>query len=511
MNGEEAIKPFLEMRGIVKQFPGVLALNRVDFDLRPGEVHVLLGENGAGKSTLIKILSGVHTADEGEILLDGRPVHIRTPHDAKALGISTIFQEFTLVPDMSVAENIFLGRFPSLPGAAGFVDWKRMREESAALLRSLNVEVDPRTPVRQLGVAKQQMVEIAKALSMQARIIVMDEPTAALASAEIEQLFRTIRELKARGVAVIYISHRLEEVRHIGDRATVLRDGEKIGTVPLATTSIDDLIRMMVGRELKEKFPKVEVPRGEEILRVEHLSRPGVLHDISFNLFRGEILGIAGLVGAGRTELARAIFGADPISGGRVLVKGQPVQITSPRDAIRHGLALLPEDRKRHGLVLGMTVAGNITITMLDQFTRAGVMDLRKERSLAQQFVERIRIATPSLDREVRYLSGGNQQKVVVAKWVGAQADIFLFDEPTRGIDVGAKVEVYHLMNELVQKGAGVIMISSELPEILGMSDRILVMRAGRICGMFHRSEATPERILDAAISGEPVYACMEA
>ena len=511
MNGEEAIKPFLEMRGIVKQFPGVLALNRVDFDLRPGEVHVLLGENGAGKSTLIKILSGVHTADEGEILLDGRPVHIRTPHDAKALGISTIFQEFTLVPDMSVAENIFLGRFPSLPGAAGFVDWKRMREESAALLRSLNVEVDPRTPVRQLGVAKQQMVEIAKALSMQARIIVMDEPTAALASAEIEQLFRTIRELKARGVAVIYISHRLEEVRHIGDRATVLRDGEKIGTVPLATTSIDELIRMMVGRELKEKFPKVEVPRGEEILRVEHLSRPGVLHDISFNLFRGEILGIAGLVGAGRTELARAIFGADPISEGRILVKGQPVQISSPRDAIRHGLALLPEDRKRHGLVLGMTVTGNITITMLDQFTRAGVMDLRKERSLAQQFVERIRIATPSLDREVRYLSGGNQQKVVVAKWVGAQADIFLFDEPTRGIDVGAKVEVYHLMNELVQKGAGVIMISSELPEILGMSDRILVMRAGRICGMFHRSEATPERILDAAISGEPVYACMEA
>ncbi len=496
--------PLLELRGIVKRFPGVLALNGVNFTVQAGEVHVLLGENGAGKSTLIKILSGVYLPDAGDILCDGRPVAIRNPRDAQTVGISTIYQELNLVPDMTVAENIFLGREPMRVRRLGIVDRKELVRQARKLLAALNLQIDPQAVVKRLGIAQQQMVEIAKALSISSRVIVMDEPTAVLTAHEIDQLFAAIAALKQRGVAIVYISHRLDEVKTLGDRATVLRDGAWVSTVRVADTSIDQLIRMMVGRDLKDKFPKLPIAPGEEILRVEHLTRTGVLHDISLHVRRGEVLGIAGLVGAGRTELARAIFGADAFDGGRILLHGQPVEITSPADAIRNGIALVPEDRKRQGILAHLSIKHNITLSALGNFSRTGFINLRREHSHAEEYAAAMRIASPDLERWVHYLSGGNQQKVVIAKWLSSQADIFLFDEPTRGIDVAAKVEVYQLMGELLKRGAGIVMISSELPEILGMSDRIVVMRGGRVCGEFLRSEATQENILDRALRGAP-------
>jgi ribose transport system ATP-binding protein len=498
------LQPFLEMRGIVKRFPGVLALNGVDLTVYAGEVHVLLGENGAGKSTLIKILSGVFPPDSGTILFQGRPVTIRNPHDAQLLGVSTIYQELNLVPDMTVAENIFLGREPMLLRRFGLVDHKLLVRQARELLASLTLQIDPQAVVKRLGIAQQQMVEIAKALSLNSRLIVMDEPTAVLTAHEIDQLFSAIAELKQRGVAIVYISHRLDEVKTLGDRATVLRDGTWVDTVRVADTSIDQLIRMMVGRDLMEKFPKIQVALGDEVLRVEQLSRKGVLHDISFHLRRGEILGIAGLVGAGRTEMARAIFGADPFDAGQVLMHGQPVDIKSPAHAIHKGIALVPEDRKRHGILAHLSIKHNITLSALGAFSRGGFINRQQEHTHAQDYAASMRIAAPDIERWVHYLSGGNQQKVVIAKWLSSQADIFLFDEPTRGIDVAAKVEVYQLMNELLKRGSAIIMISSELPEILGMSDRILVMRGGRICGEFLRAEATEENILDRALRGAP-------
>jgi len=497
-----AEQPFLEMRGIVKRFPGVLALNDVTITVRAGEVHVLIGENGAGKSTLIKILSGVYPPDGGTILFDGLPVAIRNPHDAQMLGISTIYQELNLVPDMTVAENIFLGREPMLLRRLGVVDRKKLDRQARELLAALNLQIDPRASVRSLGIAQQQMVEIAKALSLNARLIVMDEPTAVLTAHEIDQLFAAIAALKARRVAIIYISHRLDELKTLGDRATVLRDGAWVGTVQVADASVDQLIRMMVGRDLTEKFPKIQIEPGDEVLRVENLSRQGVLHDISFQLRRGEILGIAGLVGAGRTELARAVFGADRFDAGQILLHGRKVDIASPAHAIRKGIALVPEDRKRQGILAHLSIKHNITLTALRDFSRGGFIDMRREHAHAQDYAASMRIAAPDLERWVHYLSGGNQQKVVIAKWLSSRADIFLFDEPTRGIDVAAKVEVYQLMNELLKRGAAIVMISSELPEILGMSDRILVMRGGRICGEFTRAEATEENILDRALRG---------
>ncbi len=497
-------RPFLEMRGIVKQFPGVRALDGVSLDVRAGEVHVLLGENGAGKSTLIRVLSGVYAPDSGEIHVDGRRVRIRHPHDAQALGISTIHQELNLAPDLSAAENIFLGREPMLGRVLGVVDRRALMRRTRQILASLDLHVPPDAKVKDLGVAEQQMVEIAKALSLESRLYVMDEPTSALTSREIDRLFVTIRELKRRGVAIVYISHRLDEVKALGDRATILRDGALVGTVAVAETPIDELIRLMVGRDLKDKFPKASVEAGEDALRVEHLTRAGVLHDVSFHVRRGEILGLAGLVGAKRTETARAIFGADPLDGGRILVHGTPVAIESPRDAIRHRMALIPEDRKRQGILASMSVRENITLSSLPRFARAGVVDFGRERAHAREYATSLRVATPDLEQQAVYLSGGNQQKVVIAKWLSTNADVFLFDEPTRGIDVGAKVEVYQLMGDLVRRGAAILMISSELPEILGMSDRILVMRDGRIVGEFDRRDATEERILACALRGAP-------
>jgi len=498
----EENRPVVEMRQIVKRFPGVLALNCVDLNVRRGEVHVLLGENGAGKSTLIKVLSGVYAPDAGEIIFEGQPVRIRHPHDAQRLGVSTIYQEFNLVPEMSVAENIFLGREPMLSQRLGIVDRGRLLRQAREVLATFDLDVDAAATVKRLGVAQQQMVEIAKALALKAKVIVMDEPTAVLTAHEIDRLFKTVQDFKARGTSIIYISHRLEEVKLIGDRATILRDGAVIGTVAIASTPISELIRMMVGRDLKDKFPKPVVEPGEEVLRVENLARKGVLHDISFRLRRGEILGVAGLVGSKRTEMARAVFGADKVDSGEVVVRAKRSEIKSPSSAVRAGLALVPEDRKRQGILASMSVKQNITLSMLARFSRQGVLCLKREKKVAGEYASLLRISVPSLERWAMYLSGGNQQKVVIAKWLGTEAEVFLFDEPTRGIDVGAKVEVYQLMGELVKRGAAILLISSELPEILGMSDRILVMRQGQIAGEFSRQEATEEAILNCALGG---------
>ncbi len=490
--------PLLEMRSIRKTFPGVVALDDIDLDLNSGEVHVLLGENGAGKSTLVKVLSGAYQKTSGRIVLNGTETIIRNPRNAQELGIGIIYQELNLVPQLSAAENIFLGREHTL--RFGLLDRAMMVRDSQKLLMELGVDVDVRCPVRELGIAQQQMVEVVKALSLEARILIMDEPTSALSEHEISELFITIRRLKEKGVAIIYISHRLEELFEIGDRVTVLRDGRTIGTKLISNVQKSDLIAMMVNRELKSHFPKEKAKRGREILRVQGLTRKGVLHGISFSLHQGEILGIAGLLGSGRTELARALFGVDTIDTGTVYVNGVRQRITSPRRAIDLGMGLLTEDRKSQGLVMTLPVRDNICLASIERFSRYGFIDIGRERRAATRYSQSLRIKTPSLDQQVLYLSGGNQQKVVLSKWLCREAEILIFDEPTRGIDVGAKVEIYKLMNRLVAEGAGILMISSELLEILGMSDRILVMNQGRISGEFDAAEATQEKILQCAL-----------
>ena len=491
----------LRMEGIVKEFPGVRALEGVDFDLGAGEVHVLLGENGAGKSTLIKILAGVHQKDEGRILLDGQEVEITSPRRARELGVRTIYQELHLVPQLSVAENIFLGEEPV--GASRLIDQKTMVDVSGGLLRDLGRELDPRAPVEELSVADRQMVEIAKAIRARCRVMVMDEPTSSLDQEEVRALFAVIGRLREQGVGVIYISHRLEEVGAIGDRVSILRDGRHVHSGPVRDLTMEDMIRYMVGRELAAKFPWVPREAGEEVLRVEGLGKDGVFRDVSFSLRRGEILGLAGLVGAGRTELARALLGVDRADQGHIVLGGHRLRPRSPRETIHRGLGLLPEDRKNQGVILLLSVAANITLVTLWRLVRRLFLDRRREAALPHEYAGRLNIVTPRLDRQVRFLSGGNQQKVVLAKWLCSGAEVLIFDEPTRGIDVGAKYEVHRLMVELAQGGAGVLMISSELPEVLGMSDRIVVMREGRIAAEFSRAEATQEKILRAAMLGE--------
>jgi ribose transport system ATP-binding protein len=487
----------VEMKGIRKEFPGVVALDNVGFNLRKGEVHALVGENGAGKSTLIKILAGAHQADHGDVYVNGQKVNILSPRHAQELGISVIYQEFNLIPYLSVAENIFLGR-ESMSGRY-FINNRDNRARAREVLDRLELDVDVDETVAELGVAQRQMVEVAKALSMQANIIVMDEPTSALGNREIEQLFKTIEKMKAQGISVIYISHRLEELWQIADRVTVLRDGQYIATTDIDKLDKEQLIKQMVGRDLTEQFPERNVRIGEEMLRVENLSKAGVLKDVSFRVRRGEVVGFAGLVGSGRTELMRCLFGADRFDTGKIYLNNQEVQIKSPRDAIGHGIGFITEDRQGQGLMLVRPVKENITITALDQVIKKLFIDYEEETNVAGDMVERLRIRTPGLEQEVRYLSGGNQQKVVIAKWLLEKARILIFDEPTRGIDVGAKKEVYSLINELVGQGVGVIMVSSELPEVLGMSDRIYVMSAGRITGELSAQEATQERILEYA------------
>jgi len=499
---EQALVPVLQMRGICKSYPGVRALDNVDLDVRAGEVHAIVGENGAGKSTLMKILAGAQPRDAGEILINGKPVQIDSPQKAMDLGISIIYQEFNLVPYLNAAENIFLGREPAskLPG---FVDFRTMYREAQAVIDRLGVPINVRTPVNRLSVAQQQMVEIAKATSRKSSIIVMDEPSATLTEHELERLFALIRQLKAEGTAIVYISHRLEEVFQIADRVTILRDGKHIATRNTADLTREEIIRLMVGRELTQMIPKVPAPIGDVVLEVRGLTQKGRLNDISFKLHKGEILGIAGLVGAGRTELARALFGADPIDSGQVLLEGKPIHVRSPQDAIKLGIGLVTEDRKAQGLVLGMVVRENVTLANLDALTRFNFISLAKERKVAQKYVQDLSIRTPSIEQTVQNLSGGNQQKVVLAKWLFTESKVLIFDEPTRGIDVGAKTEIYQLMNDLAARGVAMLMISSELPEVLGMSDRILVMHEGRIAGELSASEATQEKIMHLATGGK--------
>ncbi|TXG81945.1 MAG: sugar ABC transporter ATP-binding protein [Thermomicrobiales bacterium] len=491
--------PILQLVGVSKRFPGVVALDDVSFDLFPGEVHVLVGENGAGKSTLVKLLSGIYQPDEGEILFDGTPVRVRTPHDAQQLGISTVHQELNLIPHLDVGKNIYLGREP-MRGRSGVINWSALYDGADEQLRQLGLALDPHTPVSRLGVAMQQMTEIAKALVNDARVLILDEPTAAITAEEAEQLFQLVEKLKAQGTGIILISHHLEDATRVSDRATVLRDGQFVDTLPMSTTAPNDLIRLMVGRELTQQFPKEEVPFGDIALNVEHLNRDGVLKDISFDVRQGEILGLAGLVGAGRSEVARAVFGIDKIDRGKIEVFGRAVQNSTPGTAIDNGIALLPEDRKHQGLVLLLSVGDNISMAA-PSATGAppGLIPPRNRYQTARRFIDALRIKTPSARQKVMFLSGGNQQKVVLAKWMLTQARIFIFDEPTRGIDVGAKVEVYRLMSELLKGGAAIVMISSELPEVLGMSDRILVMREGEIVARFERGEATQESIMSFA------------
>lgn len=495
----------LEMKGITKEYPGVRALRSVDFTLREGEVHALVGENGAGKSTLMKILSGADTATAGTVLLDGKPARIAEPKDAERLGISVIYQEFNLVPYLTVAENILLGQEPR---RGAFIDWPRLYGEARAVVDQLGLEVDLRARVKELSIAQQQMVEIAKAIAKRTRIIVMDEPSATLTPRELERLFALTRALKTQGVGVVYISHRLEEIFEIADRVTVLRDGELISTNEVASVTRASLIRDMVGRELRDDYPERASRPGEVILEARGLHRTGVLQGVSLALRKGEVLGITGLVGAGRTELVRALFGADPLDAGEIRLEGKPVRLNSPAEAIAQGICLMTEDRKGQGLILGMTVRENISLASLGALTRRGLIQRRAESAAAGRLVAQLNIKTPSLEQRVRNLSGGNQQKVVLAKWLATRFKVIIFDEPTRGIDVGAKQEIYRLMNTLAEEGVGIIMVSSELPEVLGMSDRILVMRGGRIQTEFRRGEASQESIMHfAALDSSPVTA----
>jgi len=493
--------PLLQMRGISKAFPGVQALDDVSLDVAPGEVVALVGENGAGKSTLIKILSGCYRTDAGEIVLDGRRLGHYSPHQAQQLGISVIYQEFNLAPPLSVAENIFVGRQPRT--RLGFVDFRRMEAEAQAVLDSLRLPIESRRLVASLSVAEQQMVEIAKAISFQAKIIVMDEPTAVLTERETATLFELVRRLRAQGVSVIYISHRLEEIFVIADRVVVLRDGRGVGGMAVAEATVDKIIHLMVGRELTEMFRKERVEPGEPVLEVHGLSRAASrVRDVSLTVRAGEIVGMAGLVGSGRTEIARALFGVDPPDAGEVRVCGRSVRIRSPLAAIRAGVGLVTEDRKAQGLFLILPVRENATSASLGRLSTADFIRFDAERELVASLIEKLRIATPTPEQQVQYLSGGNQQKVVLARWLALKPRVLILDEPTRGIDVGAKAEIYGLMGELARQGVGILMISSELPEILGMSDRVLVVREGGIVGEFSRAEATQEAIMHRATGG---------
>ncbi|AWI32613.1 sugar ABC transporter ATP-binding protein [Streptomyces tirandamycinicus] len=489
----------LRIEGIRKTFPGVVALDGVDFDLRRGEVHVLLGENGAGKSTLIKTLSGACTPDAGRILAGGEEVHIKSAQDSERLGIATIYQEFVLVPDLSVAENIFLGRQPR---RFGMVDRKRMEADAEELLARVGVNVSPRARVRELGIARRQMVEIAKALSLDARVLIMDEPTAVLTTEEVERLFAIVRQLRADGVGVVFITHHLEEIAALGDRVTVIRDGRTVGQVP-ASTAEDELVRLMVGRPIEQQYPRETAEAGATLLTVEGLTRDGVFHDVSFEVRAGEVVGIAGLVGAGRTEVVRAVFGADPYDKGTVKAGGAAVKPHDVNAAMAAGIGLVPEDRKGQGLVLDASVEENLGLVTMRQATRAGLVDLGRQREAAARIANRLGVRMVGPGQQARTLSGGNQQKVVIGKWLLADTRVLILDEPTRGIDVGAKVEIYRLVNELTAAGAAVLMISSDLPEVLGMSDRVLVMAQGRIAGELPAGEATQDAVMALAV-GNP-------
>lgn len=468
-------------KGITKLFPGVVALDDVDFDLHKGEVHILVGENGAGKSTLAKVLLGAYVPEKGEIFIDGKPVEMKSAKDGLSNGIAAVYQEFTMVPYLNVSQNIFLNREPL--NKFGLVDHKRMEKDAKELLKSLNSDyIDVKKYVKELSVAEQQMVEIAKALSFNPKMLVFDEPTATLSEREVESLFERIQKLKSAGIGIIYVSHRMQEFHRIGDRITVLRDGKKIGTVSVNEVSDAELVKMMVGRDVSQVYHRSPNSYTGEVLRTEGLcDKAGRVRDVSIVLNKGEIVGVAGLVGAGRTELARLIFGIDPIGKGRVFINGVEHHTHSPVEVVKKGVGMVCEDRKRHGLALKDSVAWNIVAVSLKKLFPKNIISQRKMFNFAEEYKDKLRIATPDVHRECKYLSGGNQQKVVLAKWLSADSDILIFDEPTRGIDVGAKMEIYALMDQLAQEGKSILMISSEMPEVIGMSDRIYVMREGEI------------------------------
>ncbi|MFJ8826446.1 sugar ABC transporter ATP-binding protein [Streptomyces sp. NPDC102467] len=497
MNQPRDPDELLRIEGIRKTFPGVIALDSVDFDLRCGEVHVLLGENGAGKSTLIKMLSGAYTPDAGRITVGGEQVRIHGAQDAERLGIATIYQEFNLVPDLTVAENIFLGRQPR---RFGLIDRKKMETDAKALLARVGVNVSPRARVRELGIARLQMVEIAKALSLDARVLIMDEPTAVLTSEEVEKLFAIVRALREDGVGIVFITHHLEEIAALGDRVTVIRDGRSVGQVPAATPE-DELVRLMVGRSIEQQYPRERADTGSALLTVEGLTREGAFQDISFEVRAGEVVGIAGLVGAGRTEVVRAVFGADAYDAGSVHVAGAALPRHDVTAALAAGVGLVPEDRKGQGLVLDQSVAENLGLVTLRAATRGGFVDRAAQHTAAERIAGQLGVRMAGLGQHVRTLSGGNQQKVVIGKWLLADIKVLILDEPTRGIDVGAKVEIYQLVNELTAAGHAVLMISSDLPEVLGMSDRVLVMAQGRIAGELAAEDATQDSVMALAVS----------
>ncbi|HAK45224.1 MAG TPA: D-xylose ABC transporter ATP-binding protein [Spirochaeta sp.] len=491
----------LSVSGIVKRYPGVIALNDINLDFYKNEIHAICGENGAGKSTLIKILTGAIKADEGEIAVEGIRRKAFSPHEAMfKYGISAIYQEFNLIPYLSIAENIFLGNEIKLPN--GLLDTKQMNDKAGESLRSLGIEMDPKMKVQHLTVAYQQIVEIAKAISHNVKILIMDEPSAPLTTSEVDKLFELVKNLKERGVTVIYISHRMSEIFELSDRVSVFRDGKYITTYLTSETNKNELIKSMVGRELLESFPERESSDGEMLLEVKNLSAADNVKNASFSLKAGEVVGFGGLVGAGRTELVRAIFGADPISAGEIRVKGKIVKIGNPLTAVKYGFGLIPEDRKQHGIISELSIRENISYSSFDRVSSMRLLIPQKIKEVAEKYRKMLNIVCPGTDKKIKELSGGNQQKVVLARWLATDCEIILFDEPTRGIDVGAKQEIYELINRLAEAGKGIVLISSEMPELLGMSDRIVVMHEGVIAGELSKEDASQERILHLA-SGE--------
>ena len=491
-------EPILELRGITKIFPGVKALDNVQFSLRPGEIHALMGENGAGKSTFIKVIMGVHQAEEGEMFLDGKPVRFKSTREAQKAGIAAIYQHVTAYPHLSVAENIFTGH---LKKKYGIVQWKEMYQEADALLAELNADFNAKALMGNLSVAQQQMVEIAKALSLNARIIIMDEPTAALTKRESEELYRITRKLRDEGKSIIFISHRFEDMYALASKVTVFRDAKYIGTYDVDGITNADLIKAMVGREISDLFPKPKVELGEEILRVENLCRTGYFKDVSFSVRKGEILGLTGLVGARRTEVVQTIFGAEKLTSGKIFFEGKEVKIKNPTEAMELGIGLLPENRQIEGLILDWGIGRNITLTELKRHVNVLFLDEKQENVTSKDLAEQVDTKAVSVFDKASSLSGGNQQKVVVAKALGSDFKVLILDEPTKGVDVGAKAAIYEIMGELAQEGYAIIMISSEMPEILGMSDRIIVMCEGRVTGELQRGQATQEKILELAMT----------
>ena len=490
----------LEIHGITKAFPGVKALDNVTFNVHKGTVHALLGENGAGKSTLIKILDGIYHADSGEIIFDGKPINFKTPRDAQISGVGVVHQEIKLSGTLTVAENIFLGNLLYKYKGKYIVDWKSMQKRAREMLDELQMNgIDENAVVNSLSISKQQVVEICKTLNLNSKLLILDEPSASLTEKEIDILFRIIDQLKEQGITIIYISHRMDEVFKIADEVTVLRDGKHVFTGDISEVTRESLIEMMVNRKLSDTYPKEKIEIGEVVLEVQGLNN-SLVHDISFQLYRGEILGFSGLMGAGRTETMRALLGIDPCSSGKVILKGRELSNQSFERSIRNGIGLVPEDRRSQGIVGVAPIRRNISMVDFRKITRYGLINDKLEKKYAKEYVKKLNVATPSIETEIQYLSGGNQQKVVIAKWLYRDSEIFIFDEPTRGIDVGAKYEIYQLMTSLVKAGKSIIMISSELPELLGMSDRILVMNGGRIVGEFAQEDATQEKILQLCV-----------